>query len=446
MLRKFSFYFIFSLLTSSVFAVQEFYSLSKSIRSLGMGGAFFGLSDDEYALFSNPAGLSTRRSGTEVMLRTNGAISSNAISGFKDFKDLGDLNIKQAIDRLDKYKDKPMTASAGLLPYFLTKNLAVGLLIADTKVNFNILKGSADIDNINDLDKDVADLTMISDSGLILGYGQSVIDPNLHVGVNLKGLFRAGGRQAFKGAEYINASGAIDLDPKKLGGSGMGVDLDVGATYEFKDLSFGLLSRASLVFSNLLATNFSISKKYAGAPGLARTVNLGWYTVFEGVSFIDNFHVLADLSDISLGGQENVEFGARKGDLLKRLHLGVEMPIGRVSLRAGLNQGYLSAGIGLNLYALRLDFATYGEETSNTTRRQSRRYLATVAFGWGSAPAAPVRAEAKPGKPSPVEPKSSPVPSTENGDSGLKETFEAAPKPAAPKEVAPKKSTESGKK
>lgn len=129
---------IFILFSNSGFAVKEYYRLSRSVRSMGMGGAFYGLSNDEYALFSNPAGLSLRRNGTEVMVDFKGDISSNASSGAKDFTNLSDLSIKQAIDRLDKYKDKPMFGNAGILPYFLTRNLAVGILLADTKLNFNI--------------------------------------------------------------------------------------------------------------------------------------------------------------------------------------------------------------------------------------------------------------------------------------------------------------------
>ncbi|MFM8315951.1 MAG: hypothetical protein ACKOA8_16860, partial [Deltaproteobacteria bacterium] len=379
---------ILLLACSSSFAINEYYSLSKSIRSQGMGGAFFGLSDDEYALFSNPAGLSLRNSGTEVMLRLNGHVSSNAISGFSDFKNLDSLNIKQAIDLLDKYKDKPLQGNAGILPYFLTRNLAIGILLADTKLNFNIYKSAADIGALLPSDV-VADLTFLSDSGLVVGYAHSVLDPNFHIGANLKGIFRAGGRQPFTAQQYF-AENSIDFDPKQIGGSGFGIDLDLGATYEFTNLPFGVASRASIVLQNILATQFTYSKQYAGAPGLVRTANVGWYTVFEGVSIIDNFHLLADISDIPMGGEDDKDFGARNtGSFFKKVHLGVEIPMGRFSVRAGLNQGYLTAGLGLNLYALRIDLATYGEDIGDTSKIQSRRYAVTAAIGWGSAPAAP---------------------------------------------------------
>ena len=43
------------------FALKEYFSISRSIRALGMGNAYCGLSDDEGALFYNPAGLSLYR-------------------------------------------------------------------------------------------------------------------------------------------------------------------------------------------------------------------------------------------------------------------------------------------------------------------------------------------------------------------------------------------------
>lgn len=390
-MKKSFFVILFALvLAAPSFGVKEYYDLSKSIRSLGMGGAFFGLSDDEYALFSNSAGLSLRRTGAETMLRVNGHVSADAISGFKDFTSLSGSSLQTAINRLDKYKGKPLYGNAGLLPYFVSKNLAVGLLLADTKINFNISTSSSEIVSLP-ASTEIADITLISDSGVVIGYAQSLGDPDLHVGANLKGLFRSGGRKFFTAAEYL-ANGKIDFDPKTIGGSGMGVDLDLGATYEMKNLPFGILSRASLVFSNLLASEFSISHKYGAVPRLNRTMNLGWYTAFDGFAFVDNVHVLADISNISIGGETNPDLGARTGSFLKKVNLGVELPIGRFSVRGGLHQGYLTAGFGMNLYGIRLDAATYGEETGENTKQGSRRYALTVALGWGSAPPAPIPA------------------------------------------------------
>src|SRR5688572_442549 len=68
------------LASTSAFALKEHYGISRSIRSLGMGGAFYGLSDDEYALFYNPAGLSLYRGGWQFMLPIPGINSSAQLS------------------------------------------------------------------------------------------------------------------------------------------------------------------------------------------------------------------------------------------------------------------------------------------------------------------------------------------------------------------------------
>jgi hypothetical protein len=51
-----------------------------------------------------------------------------------------------------------------------------------------------------------------------------------------------------------------------------------------------------------------------------------------------------------------------------------------LAFRLGLNQGYLSAGLGLDVHYFTLDLATYGEEMGlNAGSFQDRRY--TFNFG-----------------------------------------------------------------
>jgi len=54
-----------------------------------------------------------------------------------------------------------------------------------------------------------------------------------------------------------------------------------------------------------------------------------------------------------------------------------------LAVRAGLNQGYLSAGATLDLWVLRFDFATYSEEIgAYAGQREDRRYVAQITVGW----------------------------------------------------------------
>jgi hypothetical protein len=73
------------------------------------------------------------------------------------------------------------------------------------------------------------------------------------------------------------------------------------------------------------------------------------------------------------------QYGA--GSVFRMIHIGAETHWKLVALRAGLNQGYLAAGLGLDLRFFTLDFATYGEEMSlNAGGIEDRRYALQLGF------------------------------------------------------------------
>ena len=60
-------FFIFILSHVNLYAQQDVFSreyprIMTSVRAMGMGNAFFGVSDDKYAAFYNPAGLARNKS------------------------------------------------------------------------------------------------------------------------------------------------------------------------------------------------------------------------------------------------------------------------------------------------------------------------------------------------------------------------------------------------
>lgn len=366
----------------SGYSVQEYYSTSRSIRSLGMGGAFYGLSNDEYALFYNPAGLSLYNGESEFMLRINAQMAPKTPSALSTLTKGGTKSVSSVVDSLTANQGTPLYGNAGLLPYYMMKHFAIGLLLADTKFNFAILGKEIDTS---------VDVTAISDSGLVVGYARSIIDPNLHIGLNSKLLFRAGGKKKFTALDIAQKQ-SFNLNPKDIGGAGGGIDFDLGATYELPMLPWGLVNRASLVLSNLVASDFSMGRQGGTPPRNARSFTLGYYTVFPGWNFVDNFHVLVDFAEFNLGGESDRDYGQRVGSFFKHVNFGVEMPINWFTFRAGFHQGYITAGFGVNAKYMRLDFATYGEELAGGPGRlQSRRFALTIAFGGGAAPLAPYK-------------------------------------------------------
>jgi hypothetical protein len=69
------------------------------------------------------------------------------------------------------------------------------------------------------------------------------------------------------------------------------------------------------------------------------------------------------------------------GGFFRTVHLGGETHLGWIAVRAGVNQGYLSAGVGLDLKVVTIDVSTYGEEMSlNPGGLEDRRIAARLAL------------------------------------------------------------------
>jgi hypothetical protein len=71
-------------------------------------------------------------------------------------------------------------------------------------------------------------------------------------------------------------------------------------------------------------------------------------------------------------------------DLFKRVHLGAEVRFPQiVAIQAGVNQGYYTAGVTLDLWILTIAAATYAEEMGDAAgQRADRRYVAQLTLGF----------------------------------------------------------------
>ncbi len=366
------------LVGSNSFALNEYYSLSKSLRAMGMGGAFYALSDDEYALFYNPAGLSVYAQDWQFMVPIAASLGTNAVSKFttlkNTFEDSSDIN--SVVTSLEPLRGNPFSFGAGLFPYYAQKNFAVGLLIGDTKANFTLAGAGVDTE---------VRLTSMSDSGLFMGYAREVY-PNLHIGATIKAVGRAGGKKTY-GTLEIAQSSEFDFDLEELGGYGAGIDLDFGALYEIPVglLPFTIGHRFSFTVNNLLATDFSIAQS-GTPPQLPRYASVGMMTIFHKFGPIGNAKFLLDLAEFSLGGQSDPELGARTGSFWKHVNVGLEVPFYRMlALRTGFHQGNFTAGVGINAKYFKLDLAYYGVERGKSIGTNTEHRLAMrLAFGMGS--------------------------------------------------------------
>ncbi len=402
--------------TLPAYGLKEFYSITRSPKALGMGGAFYGLSNDEHALFYNPAGLAFYEGGKDLMgqMKFDGSLS--IITAVQKMMEGSNKSVSQLVTDLETFQGAPISGDVTpFLGYYLRKHFAMGLLIADTKVNFALLG--------KDLDTSV-DLTAISDSGVFFGFGIPIGETGLAFGANIKGIFRAGGRKTYTVLEIAQGSG-FQFDIKQLGGAGGGIDFDLGVTYQLPEIIPSVVMRGSVVVNNVMASRldlFRVDDSIAAPPGLPRMLTIAGLMQLPGFWWFDRFNLLLDLAEFGLGGQADPEFGARTGSLWKHVNFGIEVPVwGWGFGRMGFRQGNFTIGAGFDARFFQMDIATYAEELATLPGRlTSRRVALRLAAGFGGSskpevePATettvPPPEEKKPEEPKPEEPKVEPPP------------------------------------
>ena len=150
--------------------------------------------------------------------------------------------------------------------------------------------------------------------------------------------------------------------------SGSGVSLDLGAIYTLPFVPV-VDTSVALVIQNIPEMDMGdaedIKTQYHLGLGLEKS--------FKVIKLIGAF----DYRDITGNIGEDDDIG-------KRLHLGAEVKLPMIlAVRAGFNQGYLSAGTTIDIWVIKFDFATYAEEVgAYAGQRMDRRYAFQFTIGW----------------------------------------------------------------
>jgi hypothetical protein len=318
-----------------------------------MGGAFTAVSDDANAVFYNPAGLDKVERWDIGIVNPLVEVNKNAIDFYKDYRDT-DVNDTVAVIRLlQDHGGDYVHARAALYPNFTMRHFAAGVL---GQATVNAQPNNA----VPELDVGVFG----SVSGHA-GVGYGFFDGMLKVGGAAK-FVRAERLEQIYTAADIAANGLEDRVRDDLKeGSGFGVD--VGAMVEFPSM---LKPTLALAVQNI----GDVSLGEAG--DIPQQVNVGASLSYSPSSWLTLVGA-ADWVDVT----KNV---GNDSDTYKRLHVGAEARVRQLlAVRAGLYQGYASFGVGLDLWALKLDYATYAEELGTGAGvRADRRHALQVSFGW----------------------------------------------------------------
>lgn len=197
----------------------------------------------------------------------------------------------------------------------------------------------------------------ISDLAAVVGVAKSLTlyVPGLTVGVNLK-FFQRRMTDVFqiKASELGNAIDTIQPVLKEA---------EANKTSELV-ADIGMLWDVALIGSEVAATWQSIDDSKGSSFDIGITKRL----------YRDRIILLADCIDVFDNNREN---------FFRKLHFGAQGKMAIFCLRAGINSGYPTAGIGLNFKILDLDLAYFTEELSNTPGLdEDTRYIMQLKLGW----------------------------------------------------------------
>ncbi len=328
----------------------EYPTLFRGVRPLGMGGAFLTLSNDENALFYNPAGLNDVQGTHAAILNPYVSVSENSIGFVQDLIDLEGTDEVAVADLLNQHIGEHQHSQAALFPSFYTRNLAFGLLgsaVMDLEV-----RNPANPEVVTDVKADVAGLV-----GVAHGFRQQAIQ----VGVTAKYVRREGVKKTFQAADIV-----VDFDPFADRAKETDFAFDLGTK-----LNIPILLRPSVavVVQNIGDLDFEA----LGVIPQQLHVGVGLHPDFGGFS-----NTLAlEIHDVT----KEIE---GDDDLYKRVHLGAEMRFPKIlAVQVGVNQGYYTAGADLDFGILTLAAATYAEEMGAAAgQRADRRYVAQLSLGF----------------------------------------------------------------
>jgi hypothetical protein len=359
------------------FAIHQPYAHT---RALGMGNAFTAVADDHAAMFYNPAGLA-RLDEWNMNFQLRAMLDAEVLQLQQDIEKISKSStsttgtgndVTEMVQLLEShYGDHyslrlPTTGWFWVWPRW---GLAVVPLDLNVEMEIHQTVGPA------------ASVVGTQDSVIALSYARSPKWFSKHkvsLGMTLKGIYRGYFNRSLTAVEL-----ALDSDVLRpeYANEGFTVDGDIGMLFS-PDTSGGFWSWArytrptfGFTVRNVadygFPSNFHlIHKDSKEPPRLQRRFDFG--TMWE----LPDWWVFKSRFAFDIRDVGHNQFTMRKGT-----HAGVEFlwkMFGwwKGGWRAGINQGYWTAGFTGKFGIFQLDIASYGEEVgSSETKKESRRYM-----------------------------------------------------------------------
>lgn len=324
-------FILFILLLSSTAGAQQIYETARSIRSLGMGGMYIPIVNDTDALFYNPAALGKLKGFNFLLANVGIGINSDSISEIDTLRNF-DPNVPSSFDSLfgKRVAAQAVGKAAFAMPYF-----GFGYF-----TNYDV---SLELHNPA---YPQFETFFLNDSGYVFG-GAVPIGPDSFLGMNLKRINRWGGEQKDLGLATIANGASLEEIGRNFDNKGVGYGMDLAV---MTTIPAPLGPTLALVWQDVGGTAFTKTGGTDAPPHIDQNLSFGAGLGFDlpGIDWtagVEARHLLD--SDVQIG---------------KKIHLGTELSLPLIDVRAGINQGYFSYGVGVNFLIFHIDAASYTEE------------------------------------------------------------------------------------
>lgn len=308
----------------------ELFEYGQSIRALGMGNAYTAVVTDGDALFYNPGALGRVKGINLTLLNLNAGI--NGANALQSAQQIANSNAS-GIDRFsDLFGQRIWLGMGGKVNLYMPH---FGLAVYDSgKIGFEL----------KDPIIPYFDINYLNDYGLVLG-GSFSVGPSASVGFTAKKITRMGSNEKIGISSFLDGNTSNIQSNLNRRGNGYGADL--GFVWEIPAPFNPVISG---VWKDVGGTTFLKEAGIEKPPKILEEQILGVaagfdLTVFGMVAAIDYKHITTPREPLG-----------------KKLHMGLELDLPVLDIRAGFSQGYYSLGASLDLFLFQLDLAYYGVE------------------------------------------------------------------------------------
>ncbi len=301
-----------------------------------MGNAVTATVDDDLALFYNPAGLAGVRRLKFRFLNATIEASNDAVAAPATFAPLLSGNISSTL----------VNSLLGKNNFVRVQELASVSFQGFSVAALGDAQGAIRLSNPN---SPTGTLGVQTTYGGQVGYGDVLFKfakgkGEVRLGGAAKYLFRAGGYHEPTITDLLTLNTANFLGDYKTFGSGFGVDTGTQVVYF---LSNQITLKAGLAIADVGNTAFT-----SGVAAQSSNISAGLGVVYK------NRDVVATLAYDYKHLADNI-------DWQKKTHIGLQLKLPIFTLSGGFSELYPTYGLGIDLWALQIQYTNYSEELAN---------------------------------------------------------------------------------